>query len=316
MWLLGLQVTGAGVLAAALAVDRALVRRSAATRRELWVLAVAVLLVLPIARLPLAAPEPGDSLGSGVGGGLVSAITIVWCLGASLSLARTLVARRRARGWVARARPIDATWLATLGALGAAETYGAVRLHASEEIDVPITVGRDVLIPDSLLAVDERARRSILAHELAHVARADDALLLATAIVRALYWPTPLPWLAQRQLRAHIETAADDAVLAAGVPSTEYASLLVSIARDHLVRATQLGERIHALLDGARARSSIAAPLRLARVVGVALVLASVATACESASAHAAVTSEARPGPDEPGGPEAPSADDRAAPAP
>ena len=115
-----------------------------------------------------------------------------------------------------------------------------VELRLSDETDTPLTVGvlrPVILVPRRMLDVPASERRALLAHELAHVARADCLLLLAGAVVRALYWISPLPWWALRSLRARAEDAADDAALRTGIRSSSYAAQLVALARKRLGRA-------------------------------------------------------------------------------
>src|SRR5690606_3376419 len=130
---------------------------------------------------------------------------------------------------------------------------------------------------------------SILAHELAHVARRDCALLAAGAWVRAIGWFDPLAWIAVRRLRAHAEHAADDAVLAAGVRSSTYAAQLVGLARagDGAGEGVTVGlrDRVLAILDVERPRSAALSDVaRGGRWVAAALGLATMVTACEARS--------------------------------
>ena len=145
-----------------------------------------------------------------------------------------------------------------------------------------------ILVPRRILAAPASERGAVLAHELAHVARADCLLLLAGALARAIYWISPLSWWALRRLRVHAEDAADDAVLGTGVPSSSYAALLVAVARDQLDRAGRvaadgLRERVRGVLDARRIRSR-APRWSVQGLIGVAVVLAVVATACEARS--------------------------------
>jgi Zn-dependent protease with chaperone function len=281
LWLGSLELIAAGVFALALLVDLAARRRSAATRRGVWAVAIVIALVLPLTRLVIEAPALS------LAPGLAAALLAVWAIGAGLLLARLLVGWATARRWAREARPIESrVWSEGLSALDGGRW---VELRSSAAIEGPVTVGvlrPVILVPETMLDIPDDQRRSLLAHELAHVARADCALLLAGGIVRAIDWIDPLAWLALRRLREQAENAADDAVLGAGVTSSSYATHLVALARARLGRAG-LRERVVAILDAERRRSdSLACVPRWsgARVVGLAVLLATMVTACEARS--------------------------------
>lgn len=283
MWLVALQLAGAVVLGLAGALDVLMYRCSAATRRGLWALAIAVVMVLPATRLALAAPDAAPSAS------LAIALLSVWCAGAIVLLARLVRAHARARELRMRSVAIaDAGWLDSLRGLRARER---VELRVTDESDTPLTAGvvrPVILVPRRMLAASASERRAVLAHELAHVARADCLVLLAGAVARAIYWVSPLSWWALRRLHAHAEDAADDAVLRTGVPSSSYAAQLLAIARDRLGRvgraaADGLRERVRGVLDAGRPRSR-EPRWSVPGLVGVAVLLAALATACEARS--------------------------------
>jgi beta-lactamase regulating signal transducer with metallopeptidase domain len=152
-------------------------------------------------------------------------------------LVRTLLSLLRLVLLTARARAVsDDHWLQALArAQRRIEFTKSTALLASREIASPVSWG--VLQPKILLNIDGVAAHAdadadaILAHELAHVARADWAKLLLARVSVALFWFNPLAWLLAREAHQLREEAADDAVLAADVEDTAYASLLVSAAR-------------------------------------------------------------------------------------
>lgn len=297
MWLAALQLAGAVVFGLAALLDRGLRRRSAATRRGVWALAVAIALVLAPARLALPAPEvlaPAPWL--------AGPLLAIWAVGALLLLARVVHGHARARGRVARSeRLVNESWQASLDALREPGARPRVEVRVSPEIDAPQTIGivrPVILVPPAMLAAPATARRASLAHELAHVVRGDCLLRLAGAVARAIYWISPLPWWALRRLRAHAEEAADDAALGAGVPSSSYAALLVAVARDRLERvgrvaADGLRERVRGILDARRIRSR-APRWSVPGLVGFAVLLATMATACEARSEATAAHERAK----------------------
>lgn len=290
-WLVALELAGAAVFGLALVLEGMLRRRSAATRRGVWALALVVGLALPLTRLVLAGPE--IAVGRGVAAGLLA----VWAVGAVVLLVRLGVGARWMAGVRGRSEVlVDVGWVASLRGLGS-----AIELRVSDEVPAPIVVGwwrPVVIVPRALKDLEATGRRSLLAHELAHVARGDVLLLTAGAVVRAIYWVCPLAWVALRRLRARAEDAADDAVLQAGVPSSSYAAQLVSVARAQLRQVGRVGRvaagglraRVGAVLDVRRVREPARAQRwGLPRLVGAAVMLATLVTACEARSDGAVV---------------------------
>jgi hypothetical protein len=292
LWLGALELAGACLFALAMIADLVVARRSAATRRGVWALAIAVALVLPLARLALGAPALA------VAPRLALGLWTTWAIGALVLLVRLALGVRHARRLRADSEPLtDPAWQASLRAL---QVHGpAIDLRVGDELASPVTIGvwrPAIVVPRALLGSAATGRRSLLAHELAHVARADALLRLAGAVARAIYWPDPLAWVALQRLRARAEDAADDAVLDAGVPCSSYAAQLVAVARAQLQRAGRvaadgLRARVCSLLDVHRVRG----PARpgtgragLARLAGAAVLLATLVTACEARSDDAA----------------------------
>lgn len=287
-WLGALELAGTAVFGLALLGEAYVRRRSAATRRGVWALAITVALVLPFARLALDAPTIA------VAPWAARALLTVWALGALgllLRLVHGVLQVRRVRAASEELAAPD--WVESLRGL-----HGpAVALRVSDELRAPVVLGvwrPAIVVPREMLDLPATGRRSLLAHELAHVARADGLLLAAGAVVRAIYWVCPLAWTALRRLRARAEDAADDAVLHAGVPSSSYAAQLVAVARAQLERAGRvtaggLRARVLAVLDSRRVRGPRMPRWGLPRMVGAALLLASLVTACEARSSEPVV---------------------------
>jgi hypothetical protein len=115
-------------------------------------------------------------------------------------------------------------------------------LLTSSELSSPISWGLMrpvILLNDEALAASGEAE-AIIAHELAHVARLDWAKLLLARIATAIFWFNPLTWVLAREAHQLREEAADDAVLASNVVDTDYAQLLVGVAR-HECKGLLLG---------------------------------------------------------------------------
>ncbi len=89
-----------------------------------------------------------------------------------------------------------------------------------------------VMLPASASEWPAERMRVVLLHELAHARRGDWMLLMAAEALRCLWWFNPLAWSVRGQLRRESEHAADDFVLAQGVPPTTCATHLIELARE------------------------------------------------------------------------------------
>ena len=193
-------------------------------------------------------------------------LLVVWAAGTLLLLIEITLSLLSLRRLQRRATLLtDATWDRALRAVKPGDR--SVALLVSDEVDVPLTWGifsSVILLPREADEWSDSRRELVLRHELAHVARHDVASQLLARVVRAIYWPNPLAWLAERSLRRECEQACDDAVVAAGVRPTRYAEELLAIVTELRPRglaslAPGLGSRpslelrVQALLD-ARAK--------------------------------------------------------------
>ncbi|QIL02511.1 M56 family metallopeptidase [Sphingomonas sinipercae] len=137
-------------------------------------------------------------------------------------------------------------------------------LLTSDELPSPISWGvvRPVILLNRDAANSRDEAEAIITHELAHVARLDWAKLMISRLAVALFWFNPLVWLLAREAHQLREEAADDAVLAADIEDTDYAKLLVGVAR-HECRGLLIGA--HGVAPG---RNSLSR--RIKRVLDVA----------------------------------------------
>jgi bla regulator protein blaR1 len=293
-----LVVSGGGLLLLAL-----LRRRSAAERACVAHFAMAAVLVVPLvvlagpalevpllsaeepaaiaASLPAAAIAPLPETAAAVqpvAQSLIdgeTSLVLAYGIPAGLMLLVTLVAILRLFALRGRANVIvQPSWLTALA--HAQRRMGfkhGTALLVSEELTSPVSWG--VIRPVILLSEDAlespAVAEAIIAHELAHVARLDWLNLLLARIATALFWFNPLVWMLARSGHQLREEAADDAVLRADVPNTDYAALLVGCARHEgsgmLLAANgvapgkgSLSIRVRRILDQAAPRS----PARLA----------------------------------------------------
>lgn len=198
-------------------------------------------------------------------------LLIVYGAGVLLQLLRTGLGLVRLAQTARKAAPVHAPlWTGALARLRARlGVTRQVRLLVSPDVRSPLSWGvrRPVIVldPITLAGADPSA---VLAHELAHIARHDwPAMLLGRAMV-ALYWWHPLMHLLARTSEDDTEHAADDTVLAAGVPASAYAATLLAVSRhafaprpaSHIAgRGQALARRIGALLEEQRARGPVRA---------------------------------------------------------
>ena len=89
-----------------------------------------------------------------------------------------------------------------------------------------------VMLPASASEWSAERMRVVLLHELAHARRGDWTLQLAAEALRCIWWFNPLAWMVRARLRRESEHAADDLVLAQGVPAATCATHLVELARE------------------------------------------------------------------------------------
>jgi hypothetical protein len=154
----------------------------------------------------------------------------------------------------------------------------------SDEISVPMTTGRAVLIPRMLLqtlTADEL--RDVLAHEREHIRRRDVLRGIADEVVVALWWFHPLVHRLAAEARTLREEACDDALLASGsCAPAHYARTLLRAATFAAGRtpmgAAAVAESQHTLLRRVRriAGSGFAPTARLSVAATLIVVAAAV----------------------------------------
>jgi uncharacterized protein (TIGR03435 family) len=191
----------------------------------------------------------------------------VWASGAALcllpQLGALLLSRRLRRG--------GRRWAA---ALADAPRFGGPRhcrvkvLH-HPDVSGPMTCGvvrPVILLPEDAPRWPRQDLDRALAHELAHIARADVLVHALARCVCAAYWFHPLMWVCWRRLRLEAERACDDAVVALYEPAA-YAQQLLAFARRQQARPSgsmtamaqhgELAVRIHAILDSGQSRQRL-----------------------------------------------------------
>ena len=111
----------------------------------------------------------------------------------------------------------------------------SIDLIASPTCEAPavVRVLRPMIIlpADGCSSLDDDELESLLCHECAHVARRDNLIGVAEAIVCSVFWFNPLVWLAHRRIASAREAACDERVADAALPAETYVGALAKICR-------------------------------------------------------------------------------------
>jgi beta-lactamase regulating signal transducer with metallopeptidase domain len=222
----------------------------------------------------------------------LAATTAAYALPAAVLLVITFLALMRLVALRARADVlVDGHWLSALARAQRRMGFKhGTALLTSDDLASPISWGlmRPVILLNSRAVEAAGDAEAIIAHELAHVARLDWIKLLLARVATALFWFNPLVWVLAREAHQLREEAADDSVLAADIADTDYAQLLVGVARHecpglllgaHGVAPSKgsLARRVARVLDGKTARGPVARSFALGVFAGALLVAAPLA---------------------------------------
>ena len=181
---------------------------------------------------PLQTPERGRASLSPAT--IVSLLLLAWGLGAAYLLGRLALGALVLRRVVRRGTPLETPdWRRPL--LEAADRLALPELPMlvmSDRFPMPFACGivrPAIVLPSGAAEWDDRRRRTVLVHELAHLARRDLILNAIGQVACAIYWFHPLVWMAARKVRIESERACDDLVLGVGTRPSEYADHLLQI---------------------------------------------------------------------------------------
>lgn len=240
-------------------------------------------------KLPVATSSSSPALSSLSPSAIVAAL---YAVPAAVLLFITLLALGRLVTLRARADVlVDVHWLSALARAQRRMGFKhGTALLTSNELASPISWGlmRPVILLNSRAVEASDEAEAIIAHELAHVARLDWIKLLLARVATALFWFNPLVWVLAREAHQLREEAADDSVLGADILDTDYAQLLVGVARHecpglllgaHGVAPSKnsLARRVARVLDGKSARGPVARSFALGVFAGAILVAAPLA---------------------------------------
>jgi internalin A len=228
----------------------ALRNRSAHLRYLLWLLVLAKCLAPPLVSIPLAVlpegplpspsparlslpqehaapqmplPAAGVTQPQGTPPASISVqelLALVWCAGVFLFLLWIGVRAVRYTTWLrARRRPLPPAPQECIRELAANFRFRRPpKVWLLDDIAQPFIWGLlrgSVYLPADFAGFsDADQRRSILAHELSHIARFDAGINLLQVLTQAAYWFHPLVWWANRKTRQEREKCCDEMVLA------------------------------------------------------------------------------------------------------
>jgi bla regulator protein blaR1 len=221
-----------------------------------------------------------------------AAASAIYAVPAAILLLVTLLALVRLVALQARAEVlVDGHWLTALARAQRRMGFKhGTALLTSNALASPISWGlmRPVILLNARAVEASDEAEAIIAHELAHVARMDWIKLLLARVASALFWFNPFVWILAREAHQLREEAADDAVLAANIPDTDYAQLLVGVARHecpglllgaHGVAPSKssLARRVARVLDGKSVRGPVPRSFAVGVFVGAVMVAAPLA---------------------------------------
>ena len=194
-------------------------------------------------------------------------LDFAWLLGVACLSTRTiggwrLIQRLRRSALVEAPEAVHASFARLCKRLGIARH---VSLRISEHIPGPLAMGivRSLIIlpASALMALNPEQLEAVLAHELAHVRRADYLWNLVQTMVETLFFFHPAVWWLGRRLRQQRELCCDDVAVQSCADPLIYATALLRLEER---RTQQLG--LAMALDGHRSWSGLRD--RIARILG------------------------------------------------
>ena len=167
----------------------------------------------------------------------LTAVIAIWAIGTTILLLRMSIYWIRMAQILKQSQPVEDIELQRAFEQACA-TVGFIRgrgpkFVVSDNVSGPIAAGifgGTVVLPTRLVEnVDAKSLANVLVHEVAHVARRDQIVVLVQNLVAALYWPHPLVKMLNRELAKAREEVCDNFVLA-GIEAPAYSRTLLSLA--------------------------------------------------------------------------------------
>ena len=154
-------------------------------------------------------------------------------------------------GRLADRRPVnDGPLAATLAELQRTTGYrGRVRLTMARTISSPVALGTsEICVPELALSqLGAEQQRSMLAHELAHLARHDALWLAGASVIERLFFFQPLNRLARRELETTAEYLSDEWAMRKTGSAVSLAKCLATVAE--WIQASPLGVPVAGLAE-------------------------------------------------------------------
>jgi beta-lactamase regulating signal transducer with metallopeptidase domain len=194
-------------------------------------------------------------------------LDVAWLLGVACLSTRTiggwrLIHRLRRSALLQAPEAVYANFVCLCERLGITRQ---VSLYISHHIQGPLAIGMVrslVILPASaLLALSPEQLEAVLAHELAHVRRADYLWNLIQTMVETLLFFHPAVWWIGRRLREQRELCCDDVAVESCADPLVYATALLRLEERRSQRLS-----LAMALDGHRPWSGLS--LRIARILG------------------------------------------------
>ncbi len=204
---------------------------------------------------------------------IANAFVAVWCTGATLCLFILINQFRIVAGIRSRARSLRDTEIGERlkGLLLRRGWKNDISLLEAEEISVPFVMGvwkPAVLLPPQWRDWSDEEAQLVLEHELEHIARYDVHKQIFARFVASLHWCNPFAWMSLARLRVERELSVDLLVSQRTEKRSEYATLLLALAKQQTHPPVALGISM-ASRSYLRTRiEAIVAPQRESRMVG------------------------------------------------
>jgi beta-lactamase regulating signal transducer with metallopeptidase domain/protocatechuate 3,4-dioxygenase beta subunit len=164
---------------------------------------------------------------------VVEMFVAVYLSGLAVMLSRIIVAAARLHRITRQTRELDHRDQEL--AMACAKELSLSRVpdcRISSQIDTPMATGvvrSTILLPASFVTWTVECRRSVLIHEMVHVARKDGIFDFLSQLVVAAYWFHPVVYLVSRAIRYERESATDERVVQSGINPIDYARHLVAV---------------------------------------------------------------------------------------